>query len=107
MLQYAQQALERLERSAFSGRWMLIQKSGRADDKRLANAQQAAMLARREEMTRAVPPEAAAQLAQRLAGHGLSVGYVVFTGLTHGGLLTKSFMQVLGQAAQAAQLLEK
>lgn len=107
MLQYAQQALERLERSAFSGRWMLIQKSGRADDKRPANAQQAAMLARREEMTRAVPPEAAAQLAQRLAGHGLSVGYVVFTGLTHGGLLTKSFMQALGQAAQPALPLEK
>ena len=54
-----------------------------------------------------MPPEAAAQLAQRLAGHGLSVGYVVFTGLTHGGLLAESFMQALGQAAQPALPLEK
>lgn len=107
MLQYAQQALERLERSAFSGRWMLIQKSGRADDKRPANAQQAAMLARREEMTRAVAPEAAAQLAQRLAGHGLRADYAAFAGLTHGGLLAESFKQALGQAAQPALPLEK
>ena len=58
------------------------------------------MLARREEMTRAVPPEAAAQLAQQLAGHGLRADYAAFAGLTHGGLLAESFMQALGQAAQ-------
>ena len=71
---------------------------------------QAAMLASREEMTRAVPPEAAAQLAQRLAGHGLRADYAAFaaegveTAFEHGGAdVAGDMLQCVFQVAFVAQ----
>ena len=49
---------------------------------------------------RAVPPDSAKQLAERLRQHGLQVQYRHHADLTHGGVLTESFEQTLPEAAK-------
>ena len=97
MLQYAEPFFRRLPPSNLS---LTIEKSGTNDNKRPANPQQAAMLSHREAITRAVPPDSAKQLAERLRQHGLQVQYRHHADLTHGGLLTESFEQTLPEAAK-------
>ena len=97
MLQYAEPFFRRPPPSNLS---LTIEKSGTNDNKRPANPQQADMLSRREAVTRAVPPDSAKQLAERLRQHGLQVQYRHHTDLTHGGLLTESFEQTLPEAAK-------
>ena len=97
MLQYAEPFFRRPPPGNLS---LTIEKSGTNDNKRPANPQQAAMLSRREAITRAVPPDSAKQLAERLRQHGLQVQYRHHADLTHGGLLTESFEQTLPEAAK-------
>ena len=97
MLQYAEPFFRRPPPSNLS---LTIEKSGTNDNKRPANPQQAAMLSHREAVTRAVPPDSAKQLAERLRQHGLQVQYRHHADLTHGGLLTESFEQTLPEAAK-------
>ena len=97
MLQYAEPFFRRPPPSNLS---LTIEKSGTNDNKRPANPQQAAMLSHREAVTRAVPPDSAKQLAERLQQHGLQVQYRHHADLTHGGVLTESFEQTLPEAAK-------
>ena len=97
MLQYAEPFFRRPPPSNLS---LTIEKSGTNDNKRPANPQQAAMLSHREAVTRAVPPDSAKQLAERLRQHGLQVQYRHHADLTHGGVLTESFEQTLPEAAK-------
>ena len=97
MLQYAEPFFRRPPPSNLS---LTIEKSGTNDNKRPANPQQAAILSHRETVTRAVPPDSAKKLAERLRQHGLQVQYRHHADLTHGGLLTESFEQTLPEAAK-------
>ena len=97
MLQYAEPFFRRPPPSNLS---LTIEKSGTNDNKRHANPQQAAMLSHREAVTRAVPPDSAKHLAERLRQHGLQVQYRHHADLTHGGVLTESFEQTLPEAAK-------
>ncbi|MDO4878312.1 MAG: alpha/beta hydrolase-fold protein [Neisseria sp.] len=81
------------------GKTLLIQKSGRRDEKQPANPQQAAQLAEREKTVASVPPHAAERLAGQLRRRGLKVQYRFFADLTHGQLLAASFGQLLARGA--------
>ena len=98
MLRRAEHAIARPQ--ALHGRSLRIDKSGAPDAKQPANAQQAAMLARREAAVRAVPPDAAEKLAARLRPHTRETRYTAYPEATHGSLFGLSFRQTLADTAQ-------
>lgn len=78
-----------------AGKRLVIQKSGRREDRKPANPQQAARLAERERALSALPPDAAERLAQGLRQKGVKVRYRLFADLNHGQVLAASFMHLL------------
>ena len=103
---FLQQAENRLRRPlSFAPHTQLwLQKSGLAEHKTAADAEQQQRIAARNRALAAVPPNAAKMLAARLSKlPGLSVHYQDYPQHSHGSLLAASFQTALSQASTPFQ----